>query len=424
VDAQSQKPNVDLLTKVLAGVAAALFLAVVALGAFFIGRETAPASGSRAATAAPAVSSQYDFSILNDIRQILERDYVRPGNLDDRTLYEAAINGLLNVLGDSGTFYVDPETYKVSVLPSGSFDGIGATIAQQGNEIVIVAPIRNTPAEAAGLRAGDVILEVDGESTAGWTTEKTVLKIRGPRGTQVTIKVRHTDGTIREYTLTRAQINVESVSIVPPATGIRDEAGNEVPGIGYMRIREFTARTPGEIEEAIRELEREGMRGLIIDVRGNPGGLLNATVTVADMFLDSGTIVIQRNRDGREQVFTARSGQAVRGNIPIVVLQNRFSASAAEVLAAALQENGRAVVVGEKSFGKASVNISRELRDGGAVFVSIAQWLTPKGGLLDQSGVIPDVTVVPTDQDVDLRRDPQLYRAVEILKGQIASASR
>jgi carboxyl-terminal processing protease len=420
------KNSADALTKILAAVAGVLLLGVVALLFFFVGRETAPASGRAAVNTGngtAAVSSEFDFSILNDIRNILGREYVRPDNLDDQTLYEAAINGLLNVLNDSGTFYVDPSTYKVSVLPSGSFDGIGATISQQGNEIVIVSPIKNTPAEAAGLQGGDVILAVDGESTQGWTTEKTVLKIRGPRGTKVTITIRHPDGRVQDYTLTRSQINVESVSTVPPATGLRDQAGDEVSGVGYLRIREFTTRTPGEIEEALRELERDGMRGLIIDVRGNPGGVLNATVSVADLFLDSGTIVIQRNRDGREQVFTARSGQAVRGNMPIVVLQNRFSASAAEVLAAALQDNGRAVVIGEKSFGKAAVNISRELRDGGAVFVTIAQWLTPKGGLLDQSGVVPDIEVIPTDEDIDLRRDPQLSRAVEVLKGQLRAVS-
>jgi carboxyl-terminal processing protease len=423
VDPTGQK-NTDTLTKVLAGVAGVLFFAVVALLFFFIGRETAPSTSARAlGTGSPAASSQFDFSVLNDIRTILERDYVRPDNLDDQTLYEAAINGLLSVLNDSGTFYVDPDTYKVSVLPTGSFDGIGATISQQGNEIVIVSPIKGTPAEAAGLQSGDVILAVDGESTQGWSTERTVLRIRGPRGTQVTITIRHQDGSVKDYTLTRSQINVESVSTLPPASGLRDEAGNEVSGIGYLRIREFTTRTPGEIEEAIRQLEREGMRGLILDVRGSPGGVLNATVTVADMFLDSGTIVIQRNRDGREQVYTARNGQAVRGNMPIVIVQNRFSASAAEVLAAALQENGRAVVVGETSFGKASVNISRELRDGGAVFVSIAEWLTPKGGLLDRSGVIPDIEVVPTDDDIDQRRDPQLARAVEILKGQLQATA-
>jgi carboxyl-terminal processing protease len=411
------------LTKVLVGVAGALFIIVIALLFFVIGRETAPDNGSarNVASSGPS-SSQFDYGVLNDIRSILGRDYVKPDNLDDQTLYEAAINGLLNSLNDSGTYYIDPDTYKVNVLPSGTFEGIGATISQQGNEIVVVAPIKNTPAEAAGIKSGDVILAVDGESTAGWTTEKTVLKIRGPKGTQVKVKIRHFDtDKEEELTLTRAPINVESVSTVAPPQGFKNSAGQEVSGIGYIRIREFTARTPGELEEAIKETQAAGARAIVLDVRGNPGGLLNAVVTVADMFLDRGTILVQRSKDGREQNFTARNG--VSSNVPIVILQNKFSASAAEVLAAALQDNGRATIVGEKSFGKATVNIARELKDGGAVFISIAQWLTPNGALIDKVGVRPDVEIVPTDEDIDLRRDPQFARAIDILQGQIRAAA-
>ncbi len=413
----------DSLTKVLVGVAGALFIIVIALLFFVIGRETAPDNGSarNVASSGPS-SSQFDYGVLNDIRSILGRDYVKPDNLDDQTLYEAAINGLLNSLNDSGTYYIDPDTYKVNVLPSGTFEGIGATISQQGNEIVVVAPIKNTPAEAAGIKSGDVILAVDGESTAGWTTEKTVLKIRGPKGTQVKVKIRHFDtDKEEELTLTRAPINVESVSTVAPPQGFKNSAGQEVSAIGYIRIREFTARTPGELEEAIKETQAAGAKAIVLDVRGNPGGLLNAVVTVADMFLDRGTILVQRSKDGREQNFTARNG--VSSNVPIVILQNKFSASAAEVLAAALQDNGRATIVGEKSFGKATVNIARELKDGGAVFISIAQWLTPNGALIDKVGVRPDVEIVPTDEDIDLRRDPQFARAIDILQGQIRAAA-
>jgi len=423
VEQAQTKRNADSLTKILVGVAGTLFVVVIALLFFVVGRETAPDSGSsKTATSAPT-SSQFDYGVLNDIRSILGRDYVKPDNLDDQTLYEAAINGLLNSLNDSGTYYVDPDTYKVNVLPSGTFEGIGATISQQGNEIVVVAPIPNTPAEAAGIKSGDVILAVDGESTEGWTTEKTVLKIRGPKGTQVIVRIKHDEtGLEEDLHITRAPINIESVSTLAPAQGFKNSAGQDVSGIGYIRIREFTARTPGELEDAIKQQQANGVKAIVLDVRGNPGGLLNAVVSVADMFLDKGTILTQRNKDGREQNFTARTG--VSTSIPIVLLQNKFSASAAEVLAGALQDNGRATVVGEVSFGKATVNIARELKDGGAIFVSIAQWLTPNGALIDKIGVRPDVEVVPTDEDIDLRRDPQFTRAIDILQGQIrASAS-
>lgn len=417
------KRNADSLTKVLLGVAGSLLIVVIALMFFVLGRETAPDDGGdgRTSTAAPA-NSEFDYAILNDIAAILNRDYVKPDNLDAQTLYEAAINGLLNSLNDSGTYYLDPETNQVSNLPSGTFEGIGATISQQGNEIVVVAPIKGTPAEAAGIKAGDVILAVEGESTQGWTTDKTVLRIRGPKGTPIRITIRHVDtGKEEELTITRAPINVESVNTTPPAQGFTNSAGQEVGGIGYIRIREFTARTPGELDIAIKDELARGSRALVLDVRGNPGGLLNAVVSVSDMFLDRGTILLQRNKDGREQSYTARTG--VSTSVPIVILQNKFSASAAEVLAGALQENGRATVVGETSFGKATVNISRELNNGGAVFVSIAQWLTPNGALIDKVGIRPDVEVIPTDEDIDLRRDPQMSKAVDILQGQIRATT-
>jgi carboxyl-terminal processing protease len=417
-EAQSRK-SVDSTTKLLLGVGGVLLLVVVALLGVVAGRETADSKSTPAASSnsSSKPTGQYDYSILNDIRAILGRDYVKPDNLDDQTLYEAAINGLLNSLNDSGTYYLDPQTYKATDPPSGTFDGIGATISQQGNDIVVVTPIKNTPAEAAGIKAGDIILAVDGESTKGWNTEKTVAKIRGPKGTQVTIRIRHADTNQEvELTITRAPIQVESVSTEAPAQGMTNTAGQAVSNLGYIRIREFTQRTPGELDEAIKTVTSKGAKGIVLDLRGNPGGLLNSVISVADMFLDKGTIVTQRSKDGKEQSYTAKSG--VSTNLPIVILQNKFSASASEVLAAALHDNGRATIVGDVSFGKATVNIARELKDGGVMFVSIAQWLTPNGGLIDKAGIQPDVSVIPTDQDIDQRKDPQLAKAVDILQGQ------
>jgi len=410
----------DKLTRILAIVAGFLLVALIAIGAFYVGREKAPAK-STTAKPATATNAKFDYSILNQIHDILGKEYVKPDNLDDQTLYEAAINGLLNSLSDSGTYYVDSDTYKVNVNPSGTFDGIGATVSQQGQDIVIVAPIKNTPAEAAGIQPGDVVLAVDGESTKGWTTEKAVLKIRGPRGTKVTLSIKHSDGSMQDYALTRAPVNIESVSTRAPADGMQDSAGKVVSGIGYIRISEFTARTPGEMDEAIKSVTGNGAKAIVLDLRGNPGGLLNATVSIADMFLDKGTILTQRDRNGREQIFSAKSGTTT--TVPIVIILNRFSASASEVLSAALHDNGRATIVGEKSFGKATVNIARELPDGGAIFVSIAQWLTPNGTLIDKAGISPDIEVIPTDNDIDQRKDPQLYKAVDVLEGQIRASA-
>ena len=403
----------DRLLKVLIGLTAVLLLAAVGVGAFIAGRETRP-EGSPVVSGQPG---QFDYQVLNEIRELLDRYYVRPDNLDDQALFEGAVNGMLGILNDTGTFYVTPEDFQTSTTLTGQFDGIGATVSQQNNEIVIVSPIKDTPAEKAGLKSGDVILEVDGESTKGWTVEKAVLRIRGPRGTQVTIKVRHSDNTEQVYTLTRATVQVESVQTTPPGGVLRTSSGQQVTNIGYIQILEFSRRTAQEIEAAVRQQLQAGVRGLIIDVRYNGGGLLDTTVSTADLFLDNGTILIERDANGKETSFVAKQGQ-VAPNIPIVILQNRFSASASEVLAAALQENGRATLIGEKSFGKGTVNSPRQLSDGGALYVTIAEWLTPTGTLINNVGIRPDIEVIPTDDDIDQRRDPQLLRAVDVLLGQ------
>ncbi len=178
VEEETKKTRGDRLTKILVLLATGLVIAIIALGAFFIGRQTK--SDTKKPTAA-TTSSDFDYNILNQVRQILGKDYVKQENLDDQALFEAAINGMLGLLNDKGTFYVTPEDYKTDTTLTGSFDGIGATVATQNNEIVIVSPIKDTSAEKAGLKAGDVILAVDGDSTKGWTVEKTVLRIRGPK---------------------------------------------------------------------------------------------------------------------------------------------------------------------------------------------------------------------------------------------------
>jgi len=361
-------------------------------------------------------SSDTDFSNLNQIMKLLQQKYVDPDRLDRETLYEAAINGMLQTLSDSGVFYVDPNTVKTSVGPSGTFEGIGATVSTQNNQIVIVAPIADSPAERAGIKAGDIILAVDGESTEGWTQEKAVIKIRGPRGTKVQIKVRHADGEEQEMTIERDEIKVASVTTQPPGGVLKDGAGNTITDLGYIDIREFTESTDDEMEKALKDVVSSGKKGLILDLRNNPGGLLQTTVNVADEFLNSGLILTERERDGSETKFSAHPGGAAT-SIPVVIILNRFSASGSEVLSAALKDNGRATIVGEKSFGKGTVNISNNLKDGGQLYVSIAKWLTPDGTQIDGVGIKPDVPIKLSNEDIDQRRDVQLFKAIDVLRG-------
>ncbi len=380
------------------------------------GSKTTPAATANNDASANKSQGDTDFKNLNDIFNLLQSKYVDPDVVDRQTLYQAAINGLLQTFPDSGTFYVDPNTVKTSVGPSGKFDGIGATVASQNGQIVIVAPIEGTPAERAGLTAGDVILEVDGESTDGWTQEKAVLKIRGPRGSTVKLKIRH-DTDEKTLEIERDEIKVQSVTTQPPGGSLKDGSGADITDIAYIHIREFSEPTKDEMQTALKNAVSSGAKGVILDLRNNPGGLLRTTADIADEFLDGNQVILtERERDGSEQKFTAHAGGAAT-QIPVVIIMNRFSASGSEVLAAALHDNSRATIVGEKSFGKGTVNVSNDLKDGGQLYISIAKWLTPNGTQIDGVGIRPDIEIKLSDVDIDMRRDVQLFKAIDVLRG-------
>jgi len=407
------------LIAVISSLIGVLLIAVGFLARVATEPDAAPAP-TAAAVAEPGASPDTNFEVLDEIIQILQEDYVDPTRVDRETLYEGAINGIFTALGDPHSTYIDPTTYAISRNDfEGAFQGIGATVAQQDDYVVIVRALPDTPAEAAGLVAGDAIISVDGEDATGWTVDKAVLKIRGPRGTSVELGIRHLDGTEQTYTIERDEIEVSSVDALPPGGVLRDADGNEVTDVAYFRIRSFTARTPQEVQDQVDAANAAGVKGIIIDLRGNPGGLLVETAQTADMFLDGGRIVTQVNRDGSEQTIDARPGEIT--DLPIVIVQDEFSASGSELLAAALQENGRATVVGARSFGKGTVNHSRELSNGGAVYVSIARWLTPDRNQIEGDGVRPDIEVSLTADDIEQQRDIAIYRAVDVLHGATVS---
>ena len=410
---------------IVGGLLGAVLLALVfTLGYVSSDRIGTDSPGSSSnANVGDVFDGDVDFDTLQQIVDILRDEYFDREALDEELLFEAAIAGMLDSLADSGTFYIDPTSYELSLGPSGSFEGIGATVNQQDNNIVIVTPFENSPAEQAGLIPGDIILAVDGESIVGWPLDRAVLAVRGPRGSEVTLTILHLDGSEQDFLIVREEIEVNSVGTSPRGGVLRDEAGNEITDIQYMRILQFTERTPGEVDEIVRAAEKSGMRGLIIDLRGNPGGLFDETLATTDLFLDEGIMLIEVDDDDDELIFRASAGGAAL-NIPIAILMGPLSASGAEVLAAALKDNGRAIIIGETSFGKGTVNRARQLEDGGALFVTIRHWLTPKGVQIDQVGIRPDVEVTPGlfDPLYDPLADVQIFSALDHLLGLEASA--
>lgn len=375
--------------------------------------EDGPGATAQATTVSR--DGEPDFTVLNEIYRALRDHYIEPERIEGDLMRSGAINGLLNSVGDTHQVYITKEARELSDTDlKGKFEGIGANVDQRGGEIVIVRPFDDSPAKRAGIRAGDVILEVNGESTKGWTTHQAVSKIRGPRGSEVRLKVRHTDGKVEDVVVVRDEIKVPSVRVDVPA----DAQGNAAPDIGYIRIDQFTERTPDELKDALRAAQDKGYRGLILDLRNNPGGLVSSCINVAGQFMRANNVVfIEQRRNGAEQTYKTRDG-GLATDIPLTVLVNHNSASCSEIIAGSLRDNQRAVVIGETTLGKGTVNQFIDLKnDGGAIYVTVGRWLTPKRDLIEGRGVKPDIEVTAADNE-----NPQdyfnsvMFRAVDYLR--------
>ena len=356
-----------------------------------------------------------EFAVLGEIYRALRDNYIDPAAIDAELLRTGAINGLINAVGDTHQIYLSKEAREFSDTDlKGQFEGIGATVDQKGGEIVIQRPFDGSPAQQAGIKPGDVILEVDGESTRGWTTHQAVGKIRGPRGTEVRIKVRHADNKEEVIAVTRDEILLPSVRVDVP----QDGQGNNATDLGYIRIEQFTARTGNELKDALRDVRNQGKRGLILDLRNNPGGLVRSCVEVAEQFMRSNSVVfIEQRRNNQENSYKTGGG-GLATEIPLTVLVNHNSASCAEIIAGSLRDNRRAVVIGETTLGKGTVNTFVPLeQDGGAVYITIGRWLTPKRDLIEGRGIKPDIQASAADnEDPNSYYNGVMYRAVDYLR--------
>lgn len=346
-----------------------------------------------------------EFDRLAEVWEILGRDHIDREQLDPAGVSDGAIRGMVQSLDDPYASFLDAEQFGVESQDfQGFFEGIGAQVAMQDGQVVIIAPMPGTPAQRAGIRPGDVILGIDGESTANISLLEAVSKIRGEKGTTVELLVMHLDaGEPVTLVVERGVIPLNSVSFA-----MLDG------GVGHLRIFNFAENTSDEVAAALEEFKDANGVGLVVDLRNNPGGLLRAVVDVASQFLDDGLILYEIDSQGKRTDWEAQSGGDGRG-FPVVVLINQFSASASEVLSGALMDHDRAVLVGTTSFGKGSVNTLRPLSDGSGIYFSIARWYTPNGTLIEGDGITPEV-VVELPPGATEAEDLQLDKAIEILQ--------
>ncbi|MDA1258783.1 MAG: S41 family peptidase [Chloroflexi bacterium] len=348
----------------------------------------------------------------------ISREYVDRSTIDPEALARGAIRGMLEALDDPYTAYVTPLGYQRQLESfQGDFEGIGAQIdsTPDGSRVIVVAPIPDTPAERAGLMSGDIILAVDGDDTEGWSVIDAVTRIRGEGGTPVELVIQRL-GELDPIVVTIIRGTIPTASVFK--RDLHDGDNNpQDPPYSVIRITQFTERTADELHTIIEDVKEVGSKGIILDVRRNPGGILQAAVDVASEFLDGGLVTYDVNGRGDRRDWTANSGGSAL-DVPLVLLVDEFSASASEVLAAALQDHQRAAVIGAQTFGKGSVNILRDLReDEGGLYLTIGRWFTPNGNLIEGDGVHPDVEIeLPFDAEVDT----QLNAAIEQLNFQLS----
>lgn len=368
-------------------------------------------SGGEAETDAGIVGLPAEFERLVEVWELLQREHIDRADLDGKTLSDGAIRGMLQALDDPYAGYLTAEQFSLESQDiKGFFEGIGAEVGMRDGRITIIAPIPDTPAEEAGIRPGDVILEIDGVTTQGLSLLESVYMIRGEKGTTVELLVLHINSNEPvSIIITRGVIPLNSVRLLM-----------QIGGIGHLRLSGFTGTTEEDLKEALDRFERSQGVGLILDLRNNPGGLVSSVVQVASQFLEGGRLVLyQIDADGRRTDWNTKSGGKAL-DVPVVVMVNAFSASASEVLSGAFMDHNRATVIGTTTFGKGSVNNLWPLDDGSGINFTVARWFTPNGTLIEGTGITPDVvSEVPEGEDDDI----QLDQAIDLLKELIASGT-
>lgn len=349
-----------------------------------------------------------DFSLFWKVWGILENKYVDKSKLDARELFYGAIDGMLAATGDPYTTFFSPkENQEFNEDISGTFEGIGAEMGIKDDIITIIAPLEGMPAEKAGLLAGDRIVKIDDVNSSTYSLDEAVKHIRGPKGTEVKLTIfREGEEETRDVMVARAVILVKSVRFE-----MKDD------GIAYIKVNRFGDDTEKEFKSAVSETLQKKAKGIVIDLRNNPGGFLDTAVDMASQMLPAGKVVVmEEDGAGTRKELKARGGDVLSA-FPTVVLINQGSASASEILAGALRDNrDNVTLVGKKSFGKGSVQELISVSKETAVKITVARWLTPSGKQIHNVGIVPDIEVGLSSDDIKEKRDPQLDRAIEELK--------
>jgi carboxyl-terminal processing protease len=392
--------------KIIIGCGIAILLVACIAGGFLAGRlSTAlPFSLSSITPNNTSTNNEALFKPFWQAWQIVHDEYlVQP--LDDEKLMQGAIRGMMDSLGDPHSGYMDPVEYGDATAPLEGYSGIGAWVNTEGEYLTITEPMKGSPAEAAGIKAGDQILAIDGVDMKGTLAEVARQKVLGPVGSNVVLTIKR-EGVeqLFDVTITRAQITI-------PSTEYRMLDNN----IAYVRLNAFSSTTGDELHAAIQELLGQNPKGLILDLRYNSGGYLDAAIQVGSEFLPDGVVAYEEYGNSNRDTFNV-TGDGIATQIPMVVLVNEWSASASELVAGALQDRGRAQLVGVTTYGKGTVQNWIALSDNeGAIRVTIARWLTPNGRNVTGTGLTPEVEVKISDADAQAGIDTQLNRAVEIL---------
>ncbi len=403
----------------------ALALAVLLFGA---GYRLGEYSGSKGKIQRPLYNiknaelgktKEIDFGLFWETWNKVEQKFIDQKKLDPQKMFYGAIKGMVAALDDPYTFFLTPEENKQSKEElGGKFEGIGAQLGLRNGRIIIIAPLKNSPAEKAGIRAGDVILEVDGKSTKNWTLVQAVTEIRGEKGTKVTLSLQRADKTL-DLEIVRDEIKVASVEVVDEKS---KDCKSNCQNVAHIKLNQFGENTNQEWDKVVDEVENKWktkkIEGVVLDLRDNPGGFLEGSVYVASEFLNIRALVVKQDSttNQKKEYYVVRKGRLL--DIPLSVLINQGSASASEILAGALRDHKRATLIGEKTFGKGSVQEALDLKQGAGLHVTVARWILPNGEWINGKGIEAQVKVenkLEEGNTLTRETDAQLEKAIQQL---------